>query len=86
MHSFLKKLRRQKFLFALIPVLIFLFCSAFYYKINHSFVSFTDNMFRSEIVKNTLNLHYTLQKPENLSISADSVSLGSFLLEDLSES
>lgn len=90
MLSFLKKMHRQKFSPVLLPVffivLIFLFCSAFYYKTNHSFVSFADRMFRSEIVKNTMDLHYTLEEPETLSITPAEVSLGSCHPDALRES
>lgn len=64
MSSFLSRLRRHKLLLAFLPALIFLFCSVFYYEINHSFVAFCDTVFRNEITENTLNLHYTLENPE----------------------
>lgn len=86
MHFSLKNRRTFLLLPVFITALIFLFCSAFYYKTNASFTAFTDAMFREEITKNTLNLHYTLQDPANLSIDCDTVTLGSFLQEDLKKS
>ena len=77
MSSFLSRLRRHKLLLAFLPALIFLFCSVFYYEINHSFVAFCDTVFRNEITENTLNLHYTLENPEILNLSDPDVSFGS---------
>ena len=79
MSSFLSRLRRHKLLLAFLPALIFLFCSVFYYEINHSFVAFCDTVFRNEITENTLNLHYTLENPEILNLSDPDVSFGSIL-------
>ena len=76
MSSFLSRLRRHKLLLAFLPALIFLFCSVFYYEINHSFVAFCDTVFRNEITENTLNLHYTLENPEILNLSDPDVSFG----------
>ena len=79
MSSFLSRLRRHKLLLAFLPALIFLFCSVFYYEINHSFVAFCDTVFRNEITENTLNLHYTLENPEILNLSDPDVSFSQIL-------
>ena len=76
MSSFLSRLRRHKLLLAFLPALIFLFCSVFYYEINHSFVAFCDTVFRNEITENTLNLHYTLENPEILKLTHPDVWFG----------
>lgn len=76
LQSFLQKLRRHWLFLAFIPVLTFLFCSAYYYWINHSFLSFTDSLFQSEIVQSTLNLHYTLNDPSSCGIENYPVTLG----------
>ena len=86
MSSFLSRLRRHKVLLAFLPDLIFLFCSVFYYEINHSFVAFCDTVFRNEITENTLNLHYTLENPEILNLSDPDVSFGSMNPEVLADS
>ena len=86
MSSFLSRLRRHKLLLAFLPALIFLFCSVFYYEINHSFVAFCDTVFRNEITENTLNLHYTLENPEILNLSDPDVSFGSMNPEVLTDS
>ena len=86
MSSFLSRLRRHKLLLAFLPALIFLFCSVFYYEINHSFVAFCDTVFRNEITENTLNLHYTLENPEILNLSDPDVSFGSMNPEVLADS
>ena len=85
MSSFLSRLRRHKLLLAFLPALIFLFCSVFYYEINHSFVAFCDTVFRNEITENTLNLHYTLENPEILNLSDPDVSFGSMNPEVLAD-
>lgn len=60
----------------LFPVALFLACSAFYYHTNRTFLSFTDTLFKNEIVSNTLNLHYTLNSPTALGISDYPVTFG----------
>ncbi|MDE6312916.1 MAG: DUF885 domain-containing protein [Lachnospiraceae bacterium] len=47
-----------------------------------AFEDWCNHTFASELSQNTLNLHYTLQHPENYGIKSASVSLGSF---DLAE-
>lgn len=58
------------------PALLYLLYSACIYFNNRSFLKFTDQMFRSEITGNTLNLHYTLKDPERFGISDYPVTLG----------
>ena len=40
------------------------------------FDNFTDNIFKKEIVYNTINLHYTIAHPENIGINSYNVTLG----------
>lgn len=42
------------------------------------FQSFTDALFRQELLSNTLNLHYTVKNPENYQINQDAISLGTY--------
>jgi uncharacterized protein (DUF885 family) len=51
-----------------------------------AFDDFTDEVFRSEIVENTLNLHYILNNPENYGITYYEISLGEPTLAALQES
>lgn len=44
-----------------------------------------DELFRTEVVKNTINLHYILAYPENYGITDYEVSLGDFSLEKIEE-
>lgn len=50
-----------------------------------AFDTFTDDIFREEIVENTLNLHYILKNPENFGIDDYQVSLGEATSESLRE-
>lgn len=47
------------------------------------FDAFTEELFRSELSQNTLNLHYTLAYPKNYGIEDYDVSLGSFEMSDI---
>lgn len=47
------------------------------------FDAFTEEMFRSELSQNTLNLHYTLAYPENYGIKDYEVTLGAFDMSDI---
>ena len=51
-----------------------------------AFDAYTEQMFKDEIVLNTINLHYTLAYPENFGITDYEVSLGTYSLEDFEES
>lgn len=51
-----------------------------------AFEAYTDELFKEEIVKNTVNLHYTLAYPENYGITDYETSLGVFSLENMEES
>lgn len=77
--SFLLKL-------AIIPAALFLVFSIFTYYTNRSFSRYTNQMFQTEIAKNTLNLHYTLSEPAKYGIDDYDVTLGnadvSAILED----
>lgn len=42
------------------------------------FASYCEQIFRDEISKNTLNLHYTLKNPEEYGITSPAISLGSY--------
>lgn len=50
------------------------------------FREYTDEMFREEIVKNTINLHYTVAYPENYGIDEYEPTLGDFSLQALEDS
>lgn len=86
LHSFLSALRRRILLLSFIPALAFLFCSGYYYRTNHSFLSFTNTLFQNEITQNTLNLHYTLKDPSAFGIKDYPVTLGNADPESLTES
>lgn len=45
---------------------------------NEKFEEYTKELFYSEVSSNTINLHYTLQNPEDYGITDHAVSLGSF--------
>lgn len=45
---------------------------------NEKFKEYTKELFYSEVSSNTINLHYTLQNPEDYGITDHAVSLGSF--------
>ena len=47
------------------------------------FEEYTEQLFRDEIVENTINLHYTLAYPENFGITEHAPSLGTFSLEEM---
>lgn len=47
---------------------------------------YTEELFRSEIVGNTINLHYTLAYPENFGITEYEPTLGSFDIEGMQQS
>lgn len=51
-----------------------------------AFEAFSEQLFKDEIVLNTINLHYTLAYPENYGITDYEVSLGSYSTEDFQES
>ena len=50
------------------------------------FEDYTEELFRSEIAVNTLNLHYTLAYPENYGITEYEPNLGSFDIEGMKQS
>ena len=50
------------------------------------FDTYTEELFRSEIVGNTINLHYTLAYPENFGITEYEPTLGSFDIEGMQQS
>lgn len=50
------------------------------------FDAYTEELFRKEIVENTINLHYILAYPENYGITDYEVSLGTVGMEELEES
>ena len=45
---------------------------------NEKFEEYTEELFRSEVSSNTINLHYTLKNPEDYGITESEVSPGSF--------
>ena len=47
------------------------------------FREYTDEIFREDIVENTINLHYTLAYPKDFGITEYEVTLGDFSLEEL---
>lgn len=51
-----------------------------------AFDAYTEQLFKEEIVLNTINLHYTLAYPENYGITDYEVSLGTYSTEDFEES
>ncbi|MCR5655697.1 MAG: DUF885 domain-containing protein, partial [Lachnospiraceae bacterium] len=53
---------------------------------DQTFREYTDAYFRKEIVKNTINLHYTLAHPENYGITDYEVTLGDLTPEAMAES
>lgn len=70
--------------FTLIPASLFLLYGAHHYLTGRDmhtaarqFDKFTDTMFRNEVVASTLNLHYTLQSPEDYGIINYPVTYGS---------
>ena len=79
MKKFFTKKRRLLFLGSM---LFFLFGICFFCFKNHfissdtRFQRFTDKLFENELSSNTLNLHYTLAKPENYGIKEATISLG----------
>ncbi len=79
MKKFFTKKRRLLFLGL---ALFFLFGICFFCFKNHflssdtCFQEFTDKLFKNELSSNTLNLHYTLAKPENYGIKEPEISLG----------
>lgn len=50
------------------------------------FEAYTDEVFKENVVQNTINLHYTLAYPENYGITDYEVTLGSCSLESMEES
>ena len=65
-----------------------IFCYIDHYKKSgpEAFEAYTEQLFKDEIVLNTINLHYTLAYPENYGITDYEVSLGSYSTEDFEES
>lgn len=55
-------------------------------EVSEQFDAYMDEIFRSELPMNTVNLHYTLAYPENYGITDYDVSLGSYSLEEMEES
>lgn len=53
--------------------------------VSEQFDDFTNELFRSEIVLNTINLHYTLAHPENYGITEYEPTLGTFDYEEMQE-
>ncbi len=53
--------------------------------VSEQFDAFTDELFKSEIVLNTINLHYTLAHPENYGIKEYEPTLGTFQYEEMQE-
>ncbi len=51
-----------------------------------AFEAYTEQLFKDEIVLNTINLHYTLAYPENYGITDYEVSLGTYSVSDFEES
>lgn len=49
------------------------------------FEEFSDELFKEDIVENTINLHYTLAYPEDYGITDYEVSLGDFSIEELED-
>lgn len=52
---------------------------------SEKFDAFTDELFKDEIVLNTINLHYTLAYPENYGIKEYEPTLGTFDYEEMQE-
>ena len=79
MKKFFTKKHRLLFLGSM---LLFLFGICFFCFKNHfissdtRFQRFTDKLFENELSSSTLNLHYTLAKPENYGIKKAPISLG----------
>lgn len=53
--------------------------------VSSEFDAYMEELFRKEVVKNTINLHYVLAYPENYGISEYEVSLGEISLEKMAE-
>lgn len=51
-----------------------------------NFDTFLDEFFRSEVSSNTINLHFTLSKPENYGITKTPITLGDISAQSLMES
>lgn len=49
------------------------------------FDEYTEGMFKEEIAKNTINLHYTLAYPENYGITDYDISLGEMTMEEFED-
>lgn len=54
--------------------------------VSERFEAYTDEVFKENVVQNTINLHYTLAYPENFGITDYEVTLGSCSLESMEES
>lgn len=75
---FMQKNKRSLILrLLMIPAVLLLILSVRFYADNKEFTDFTQEMFRSEITGNTLNLHYTLSNPKAFDIENYPITLGS---------
>lgn len=88
-----EKKRYGKWIIAGIVVVCLLACAAvimILHKGNQSgadaFDAYMDDLFKEEIVQNTINLHYTLAYPENYGITNYDVFLGDYSIENMEES
>lgn len=80
-HAFTKykKLLFPAFIIVLLGILLVLM------RPRHSFSDFTMQLFREELVGNTLNLHFTLANPESYGIENYDISLGSLSVDALAK-
>lgn len=78
------KKQTRFFAFLLTLLLTITSCSNFSIpsNINTAFENFTYCIFKEEVASNTLNLHYTLQSPENFGITNPPITLGSFEIDE----
>lgn len=70
------------FLFFFLSIVFFLLKKNIFPTENQRFEEFTSNLFSSQIISNTLNLHYTLAYPEKFGIENNTICLGSFDYEN----
>ena len=49
---------------------------------NAAFENFTLNLFQQDVTASTLNLHYTIQNPEDYGIKASSITFGSYDIDE----
>lgn len=85
LHSLFQKLKKK---FIILPIVLFLLLTALcsFLNLNNSdrqFQNIADEVFKNEMLANTLNMHYTLAYPENFGISEYTAILPGYSPEDL---